>query len=133
MKGHGRDPVVVVNHARGVVAVEGEEAGQLLFDRARVFSHLFEGEQVAFLGLAAGVAHHGRGAAHQAQHAVAVLLEVRQRENGQHVAHVQAVGRGVEPDIDNRLFLCQAVPQRRVRDLLDHVACLQFIKYRFHV
>ena len=73
-----------------------------------------EREQVAFLALAAGVADHAGGPAHQRDRPMPGLLKAPQDHQRHQVADVQAVGRRIEADVDRPRLLDQQPRQIRV-------------------
>jgi hypothetical protein len=94
----GQKPVGVVDQ-QGLPFAEIQVLRELLLDRFGVFVDLFLGEDLAHLRLAAGVADHGRPAAHQGDGLMAVSLHMGQRHDGNKAPDVEARGRRVEADV----------------------------------
>lgn len=94
-------PGGVVDELSGVFDVFGEveQAGELDTDLGDVVVEDFLGEQLAFGLLAGGIADGSGGTAGEGDGLVAVVLEASQSDERNEVAHVQAVGGGVEAGI----------------------------------
>ena len=123
---HVLEPVVVVHQAGAVGPIaEVQEAFQLGADAGHVVREHLLAEQVAFGALAAGIAHHAGGAAHEGHGAVPAALEVHQQHDGHEVAHVQRVGGGVEAHVAAHGSAFQQVLHTG-RVVLQHAAPAQF-------
>jgi hypothetical protein len=126
----GLRPIRVVGHDGGVGSVKRDEPAELTAHAFHIGRQRFEREQLAFGRTSAGVAHHARGAAHQHDGPVPRALQPGEKQNGQQTAHVQAIGGGVEPDVDGRGRRGQNAFQRLfVADLFQQAAGAQFGKY----
>lgn len=98
------EPGGVVEHREGApgpaVAEEARVVGGQAFEPppqgARVGLHALGAQRLPPLASAAGVPQAGRGAPHERNGVVAGSLEVEEPQQGQQVAHVQRVARGVE-------------------------------------
>jgi len=101
-----QEPVRVVDH-QGPALPEIQILGKLPLDGLGVFFDLLPREDLAHLGLAAGVADHGRPAAHERNGAVAGPLHVGEGHDGHEAPDVEARGRRVEPDVAGHLLACQ--------------------------
>src|SRR5581483_10462396 len=97
----GSGPGGVVEEAGGIdLGVEVQEAAELFLDGGDVGVEDFAGEQLAFGGLAAGIADGTGGAAGNGDGIMAEQLESPEREERNEVADVQAVGGGIESAVD---------------------------------
>src|SRR5581483_5016878 len=97
----GSGPGGVVEEAGGVdLGVEVQEAAELFLDGGDVGVEDFAGEQLAFGGLAAGIADGTGGAAGNGDGIMAEQLESPEREERNEDADVQAVGGGIESAVD---------------------------------
>ena len=93
-------PVVVVHHQGRIrAAVEIQESPQLLSHARHVSPQYVDRQQLPFFALAARITDHARGAAHQRDGSMPRLLKTSQRHHSDQVAHVQAVGRGIESHV----------------------------------
>ena len=114
-------PVVVV-HQNGRVrsAIEIQEAAELGLHAGDVRLQGVDRQQVSLFALAAGIADHAGGPADQCDGAMAGLLKSPQHHQGDQVADVQAVGRGVEAHVErSRAFHQQPRQIRVVGGLVD--------------
>lgn len=97
----GAEPVGVVDEASGVGGgVEVEEACELGSDGGDVGGDLVFGEELAFLGFAAGVADAAGGAAGDGDGVVAGELEAAEGDEGDETAGVETIGGGVEAAVE---------------------------------
>jgi len=121
-------PIVVVHHQRCVgLGGEVEEPAKLLLDGTRIGAEHLRREQTPLLALSTRVADHAGGPADQGDGAVAPLLESAQDHQRHQVAHVQAVGRWVEPGVHRARLLHKPAGQGRVVGrLMDHSAPAEF-------
>ena len=98
----GAEPVGVVDEACGVGGgVEVEESGELGSDGGDVGGDLVFGEELAFLGFAAGVADAAGGTAGDGDGVVACELEAAEGDERDETAGVEAVGGGVEAAVES--------------------------------
>jgi hypothetical protein len=84
----------------------------LLFDAGNIGGQNFLREQLALLGFAAGVADGAGRAASERNWMMAKQLETAQRQQWDHAAHVQTVGRGIKAGIDRNRPFADAFGQR---------------------
>ena len=88
---------------------------------------LLLGEHFPHIGLARRVADHTGSAAQEGDGLVARHLQALHQAQSHEVAHMKAVRRGVEADVEGRLALVDEVAHRLfVRDLRDEAAGLKF-------
>ena len=100
-----KQPIGIVHHPRRVgFDVEIKEMGQLGLDRLDIGLDDLLRKQLAFGGLAAGVADHAGAAARQGDGMVAEALQAGQGDQGDKAADMQAVAGSVEAVVDD-LFL----------------------------
>ena len=71
-------------------------------------------EQIALFAFAAGIADHAGGAADQRDRPMPGPLEPPQHHQGHQMADVQAIGRGIEADIERARLGGQPAGQARV-------------------
>ena len=95
------EPVLVVHQAGGGGALEVEQALELGPDAGPVGGQRLRVEEGPLLGPAAGIAHHAGGPSDQRQRAVAGLLEPAQHQHPDQMAEVEAVGGGVDAEVQN--------------------------------
>ena len=113
----GGKPVVVVEQQRGIFpAVEVEEVRQLGAYPLHVAPHLLHRDEVALPALSGRVADQPGTASSQRDRTMSRTLEPRQRHQGNQMADMQAVRRGVEPDVGRNHPL--------VHDLAQPVLCI---------
>ena len=126
-------PVVVVDELGGIgrIAVEVEEARQLLADAGHVVAQRGLVQQVALLALAAGVANHAGGAAQQGDGLVAAALQMAQHHDATEVADMETVGSGVDAHVGRHLFFLKEFFGAR-HHLVDHAAPCEFL-YEIHL
>ena len=112
--------------------VEVEELAQLGPDALEVALDGLEGEQLALVLLAAGVADHAGAAAGQRDGPVPGLLEAAERAELEQAAHVEAVGARVEAGVDGEARLVEPLGQLGVGDLVDQAAEGEVLRERGH-
>ena len=96
---HRRGPVEVVDHARGVVALEAQEAFDLRAEVTDPFLDGFDGVERAFGITPARVANQAGRTPDEAERFVAGQLEATEHQNLHEVAEVQARRCRVEPAV----------------------------------
>ena len=111
----GTEPIDVVEHQRPVGAFEIKEAPELGADPNDVLGNPLHGLELAFLRLAAGIAHHPGAPADERDRAVAVALHASERHDREQRADVQARRGGVESDVARDPFLAQNLGEIRGR------------------
>ena len=125
---HGRGPVVVVDHRRGVVALEGQERLDLAAYAVHPVPDGVEAVERPFARVPR-VADHPGGAADQGVRGVPGVLEPLRGQHLNQVAHVQAGRGGVEPDVEPHASLAQRLSQRvAVGGVGDQAAPLQLVE-----
>ena len=119
------EPVRVVDHHRTIVP-EGQEGLEGLLDAGDVGVDLFDGQHGPLGVLSGRVANLCCPATHQDDGTVPGLLQPAQHHDLDQRAHMQAGGRGVEPDIgrDRSRRAC-GVQRLDVRGLVDEAAFLK--------
>ena len=95
---------------------EIQEAGKLLLDAADVFADGFAAHHLAHIALAAGIGRSCGAAAAQGDRPVPGALQMRHGHDGDVVAHMQAVRRGVKAHVEGHGLRapapCRGPPQR---------------------
>lgn len=109
-KGHLADPVIIVEHHKGLHAKCGRAAhvaggaiqnvGEIGLDGSQVGCNGLIGKDGSFCTLAAGITHPGGGAAQQGDDAMAAALEPCQGDDGEEVSQMQGVGGGIKAGVD---------------------------------
>ena len=121
-------PIGVVDD-QGLALGKVQEAAHLLLDALHVVVDVLGGEHLAKLALAGGVADQARAAAHQGDGPVAGPLHVGHGHDGDVVADVQGVGRGVKAHVEGDGTLLHALVQVFLVDGLgDEAALLQNVQ-----
>ncbi len=128
----GRDGAQPVGVVEQEGAVEIEELAELGPDALQVALDRLEGEQLALVLLAPGVADHAGPAAGQRDGPVPGLLEAPQRAELQQAAHVQAVRARVEAGVDREARLVEPLGQLGVGHLVDQAAEGEVLRERGH-
>ena len=106
---HGRRPLGVIDQRRRVRTTEVEDPLELAGYALDVVGEFVPGQQVAFLGTTARVAHHPGGTPSQREDAVAGDLHPAKPDLTEEMADVERVCGGVEADVDTH----PPVPQPR--------------------
>ena len=124
-----QQPVAVIDHD-GLAFAEIQEAGELLLDAADVFADGFAAHHLAHVALAAGIADHGGAAAAQGDRPVPGALQMRHGHDGDVVAHMQAVRRGVKAHVEGHGLALQRLVEVVLKgDLRDETALLEHVQY----
>ena len=97
---------IVVDEFGGIgrIAVEVEEARQLLADASHVVAQGSFVQQITLLALAAGVANHARGTAQEGDGLMAATLQMAQHHDATEVTDMETVGRRVDAHVGRHLF-----------------------------
>ncbi len=127
------EPVGVVDHQRLALA-EIEQGSHLLLELGQVGVDLLDAEELAHLGLAAGIADHAGAAADDGDRPVAVALHVSQGHDRHQVADVKAGRAGIKADVAGDGPLHGSAHAVGVGHLLDKAALCQDVKHiLFHL
>ena len=114
-----QEPVGVVDH-EGLAVGKVDKAGHLLPEAVDVVLNEFRGQHLAHGILARRIANHARAAAQEGDGTMAGALHVGHGHEGDKVADVQAVRRGIEADIKRDLFFFEQLTDfvfvRQLRD-----------------